>query len=516
MNTNESNQLLEYLRALRRRWRVVALIVVIVTGTALVVSVSGEKQYDATASLLLRNDEPVTSLLDPRGSSGSNDPERDLNTDVELVKVAGVAHAAQRKLRTTQSTDDLLDKISVETSSSSDIVTLKARDKDPARAARIANAFAEAYVEFRTRQARSRYEDTARLAQQQLDQLSPQELASAQGQALRARQRELQLTASLQSGGAEIVRRASVPTSAATPKPKVAGALGLLLGLLLGAAAVIALEVVDRRLKDENALEEFFGLPLLGVIPRAGRRGTSVDDPGQREAYGLLAANLRFSILTGRSNVVLVTSPSPGDGKTSVTFGLARALARLNLRVIAVEADLRRPAFGRHADVQDSVGLTGVLNGSPLEQELVWLDAGTLAPPVRGAAEEPGQIAVLPAGDLPGNPQSTLSQPGMRAVIEAARARADVVLIDTAPIGTVNDPITMTRLVDAVVLVARLNQTTKDAGRRALRVLRNMGLPLTGVVATGAASGHRYDYYSAESDGQESPPEPTGVQGRHG
>lgn len=502
MGSNDSVQLLDYLRAVRRRWPLVLLIVAVVTGTALAVSLSGEKEYDATAELLLRSEEPVNSLINPTASSGSEDPERDLNTDVELIKVAGVAHEAQRKLGIERTTDELLDQVSTETSSSSDIVDLTVRDSSATLAARIANAFAEAYVEFRTDQARSRYRDTAELAQRQLDQLTPAEAASAEGRALRARRDDLKLTAALQSGGAEIVRRASVPTSAATPRPMLSAALGLFLGLVLGAAAVVGLELVDRRLKDEQSLEAFFDLPLLGTIPKPGRRGRDVDDLGQREAYGLLAANLRFSVLTGSSNVVMITSPSPADGKTSVTLGLARALARLNLRVVAVEGDLRRPAFGRFADVDVSEGLTGVLEDGGLDREILWLDANTLAP-APGEGRGSGVIAVLPAGDVPANPQRTLAQPEMRGLIDTVRKQADVVLIDTAPIGTVNDAVTMMRFVDAVVLVTRLNQTTKDAGRRSLRVLRNLGVPLTGIVATGAGHSDRYTYASLHDAGSD-------------
>lgn len=517
MPSNDSIQLLEYLRAVRRRWPIVLLIVVVVSGSALAVSLSGEKQYDATAQLLLRNDEAVNSVVNPNATQGSNDPERDLNTDVELIKVGGVAHEAQRRLRLGRSSDDLLDQISTDTQSSSDIVDLKARDPDPQVAAQIANAFADGYVAYRVDQARARYLNAAKLAQSQYAQLTPEAKLTTEGRSLRARLNELQQLAALQSGGAQVVRRASVPTGAATPKPLLSGAIGLLLGLVLGAAAVIGLELVDRRLKDEDALEQFFGLPILGTVPKPSRRGNVVDDLGQREAYGLLAANLRFSVLTGSSNVVLVTSPSPGDGKTSVTFGLARALARLNLRVIAVEADLRRPAFEHHADLQDSLGLASVLGGERLDRELVWLDALTMKPPERGAREA-GLIAVLPAGELPANPQRALSQPEMRALVDTARGQADVVLIDTAPVGTVNDPVTMTRLVDAVVLVARVNQTTKDAGRRALRVLRNLGVPLTGVVATGTGASSRYGYYPSAPPQEDEDAEPaatTPERGQH-
>ncbi|MDQ3849209.1 MAG: Wzz/FepE/Etk N-terminal domain-containing protein [Actinomycetota bacterium] len=498
MTGRETIQLLDYLRAVRQRWRLVVLIVALCTGVALMVSLSSEKQYDATAQLLLRGEEPINSLLNPNGTAASQDPERDLNTDVQLIEVGPTAHLVQRQLGLTRSTDRLLDQIEAETSSDSDIVKLRARDHDPVLAARIANAFAEAYVQVRINSARARYRQAADLAQRQVLALSPADRRTDQGTELRARQRELQIAAALQTGGVELVRRASVPTHPSRPRPKLSAALGIVLGLLLGLGVALALNLIDRRFKDEQEMEDFFGLPILASIPRPGRRATALDDPAQREAYGLLAANLRLAAAGRGSSVVMITSPSPGEGKTSVTLGVARAYARLGLSVVAIEADLRRPAFGRFADVSSSGGLTGVLAGGSLANELLWLDADTLGPSGRDAGAR-GAIGLLPAGGGRDNPQRTLSDPGMRLVVEVARTMADVVLVDTAPLGTVNDAAMLASLVDAVALVVRLNQTTKDAGRRAIRTLGNLGPDILGLVVTDAAASERHVYYASSA-----------------
>ncbi len=504
MNANSTASPLEYLRALRERWRFVLLIAAITTVVALAVSLSGEKQYDASAELLLRGQEPINALLQPN-AGGSNDPERDLNTEVELIKVGGTAQAALRRLRLDRSTDALLEQVETETSSASNIVTLTVRDTDPVLAARIANAFAEAYVEVRVQSARQRYTQAAELAQQQLLQLTPLERRTSQGLELQARRRELQIAAALQTGGAEIVRRASVPKSASRPRPKLSGAIGLFLGLLLGLGLALARELVDRRFKSEDTVEAFFDLPILAAIPRAARRGRGLEDSGQRESYGLLAANLRLSAASQGSRVLMVTSSGPAEGKTSVTFGVARACARLGLRVIAVEADLRHPSFGRFADVSSSPGLAGVLDGSTmLASGLIRLDVDTLRSTANGAVGG-GEVAVLPAGALPINTQQVLNDPGVGRVIEVARSMADVVLIDTAPVGTVNDAVALTGLVDGVLLVVRLNQTTKESGRRALRVMSNVDAPLEGVVLTDAGAAETSVYYAPSSATREAP-----------
>lgn len=494
MNGQETIQLFDYVRAIRQRWRLVALVVLVTTGVALGFSLSSPKQYDAFAELLLRGQEPVNTLLDPNSGGGSRDPERELNTEVQLIKVAANAHAVRRQLNLDRSADDLLAQIRTDTSTSSNIVTLTVRDRDPELAAQIANAYAGVYVQFRLESARQRYLEAAELAQQQLLSLTPVDRRTLQGRELQARHRELQIAAALQTGGAEIVRRASIPSSPSRPRPKLSAALGLFLGLILGLGSAMLLNLVDRRFKDERQVEDFFDLPVLAGIPRRRRAGKP-DDPAQREAYGLLAANLSMATTRHATSVIMITSPGPGDGKTSVTLGLARAYAQLGLSVIAIEADLRRPSFARYADTSTSAGVTGVLAGSPLASELIWLDSTMLQPADDDSGG--GAVGLLPAGELPRNPQRALSDSAMRDLVEVSRALADVVLIDTAPVGTVNDATMVDRVVEGVAIVVRLKQTTIDAARRTNRTLANLQAERLGLVVTDAGGASRDAYYTA-------------------
>jgi len=509
MNGNDTSQLVDYLRVLRRRWWLVALLTILTTAAALAVSLSGQKQYEATTEVLLRTQEPINSVLTPEAGLAPADPERELNTQVQLIRKADTAYEAQRRLRLGRSAGDLLEQVETDVSTSSDIVDITARDTEPLLAARIANAFAEAYVASRAESAREGFVEAARLAEIRLQALSEAERNSPQGLALQQSKVTFENAAAVQTPGADIVRRASVPESPASPRPLLSGALGLVLGLLLGIAVALALELFDRRLKSEDAVENFFELPILASIPRPSRRGA--DDRAQREAYGLLAANLDFTTLTRDSNVVMVTSPAPGEGKTTVTLELGRALTRLGLTVIALEADLRRPTFSTRVQVDGSRGLGGVLRGAGLDRELVWLDINTLEPVATEAADG-SAFAVLPAGHLPEDPQRTLARPTMRAVIQSCRRLADVILIDTPPIGTVNDPATLARHVDSVVLVARLGQTTKDAGRRAQRVLGNADVDLPGIVLTGAGDSESYSYYGPTGPATQAPSRPEDEQ----
>lgn len=496
MRSTDTVHPLDPLRAMTTRWPLVLLVTLVVGGTALGVSLTGDKQYDATVKLLVgEREEPINNLLEPGSSGGSSDPERDVNTGVEVIKAGGTAAVVRRNLGLRRSDDELLEQIDVESSSSSNIISLRARDHDPALAARIANDFARSYRDFRLNSARKRYQQAAQLAGTQLETLTPAERAAPDGQALKARQRELQIAGALQTGGAEIIRVAKVPDKPSRPRPILSTALGLSLGLLLGGFVALLLGFADRRLKTEEEIETLFGLPILGAIPPLARRAGSRAEHVQREAFGLLAANLRFTALADEGKVLMITSPSPVEGKTSVTLGLARAFALLGLRVIAIEGDLRRPAFASYATLGPSLGLTAVLSGETrLPGALVAIDVETLKP-VEQRTKDTITFSMLATGALPTDPQRVLMGPLMNSTLRIARSLADVVIIDTAPVGTVSDAAGLLRMVDSTAIVVRLGATTKDAAERALRVLRNVDVELAGLIVTDAVRSEAPGYY---------------------
>jgi succinoglycan biosynthesis transport protein ExoP len=497
-----AQQVGDYLRALRRRWKLILLITALVTGAALTASLTSPKQYDAAAQLLLsQSDQAVNELLTGRSSS-SSDPERDINTSVELIKLDAIANRVRRDLNLSTPTSDLLDQVTTGVEGTSDLVTITVRDSDPRRAAAIANGFARGYVTFRRTSARAGLNEAAQLAQAQLRRLAPDERTGERGRQLQGRIQELQTAAALQTGGAEVVRNASVPDDPSRPRPLLSAALGLFVGLLLGVVGALIVDLLDRRIRDEDTVEEEFDLPLLTSIPRPAR-GRDGDDREQREAYGMLGANLRFSSARAESQVLMVTSAMPEEGKTTVSLGLARALAQLGQRVIVLEADLRRPAFRRYVDLPASGGLAQVLAGaSELGDELIWLDATSQEPVTLDDLEEGLSFALLPVGDAPLNAQRALASPAMASVLEQARALSDIVIIDTAPIGTVNDAATLIDHVDAALVVSRLNRTTRDAARRTKRVLGNLGVALAGVVVTdGTMVSDGYYHYDTDVEG---------------
>ena len=371
------------------------------------------------------------------------------------------------------------------------------RDPDPARAARLANAFATRYVAARESDARSAFEQAASRARKQLESLPP-----AQGRELRSRLQELEVGSTLQTGNADVIQPATKPTTPASPRVLFDTVLAAFLGLVLGVVSAGMLELLDRRVKDEDDVRLITGLPSLAGIP-VPRRATGSRrlelDREQIEGYRSLATNLRFFKLGSKAKRLLITSPSPLDGKTSVTLSLARALAEFGQEVIAVECDLRGSRFADYLELSEAQGLSSILPGmAQWSQAVVEVDA-TLRADASRAQGKSLRFSVLPSGPVPPNPHALLSSPEMHELLVELGTSKDVVLLDAPPLGTLTDAVPLLPWVDCVVLVVRLQHTSRDALKKACNILAEMdAVPVLGTVLTGVPRPPRSGHYRAE------------------
>jgi capsular exopolysaccharide synthesis family protein len=279
----------------------------------------------------------------------------------------------------------------------------------------------------------------------------------------------------------------------------VAGFLGLVVGVLFA----LWREFADRRLRDEEDVQVVLDLPVLGTIPRGSRAvtGRSNDRRArlEQESYSTLAVNLRFLTLGSERPLVLVTSPAAQDGKTVVTLRLAAALSAVGHRVLAVEADLRHPSFAKYLDLPRGPGLAMVLAGiSEFGDELVSIDAATLERNTSASSPENASFLVLPAGRAVPNPHGVLTSERMRRLLAEAYAHAEIVLIDTPPVGVVSDAAGLADVATSCLVVLRLNRTTRDEARDAVRALQTVGANVSGLVLTGARPDFQhYHYYTS-------------------
>lgn len=276
-----------------------------------------------------------------------------------------------------------------------------------------------------------------------------------------------------------------------SPDKRYNTALGLAAGFMLGVVAAIAAATLDNRVRNERSLAEAGDVTFLGSLRQrsssAGEEATVLQNPtgGAAEEYRQLRSSLRYATLSKQPLAVVVSSSTPGEGKSTVALNLASVIAEAGQRVLLIDADLRRPRVAAYANVDGSVGVTDVLVG---QADLVE----TIQP-----LGDSG-VDVLPAGGTPPNPGELLASPQMAEVIEYGRAHYDTVVVDTAPVLAVADALGLTQYCDGLVLVARSDRTRKLDLQRSLEAIEAAGADVFGAVLNGSrpAKGRDSHYYS--------------------
>ena len=281
---------------------------------------------------------------------------------------------------------------------------------------------------------------------------------------------------------------ASLPTKPSSPKPKENLIIGLALGVVLGCGAALVVESLDRRLKDSADVEKASGLTALGIVPLWMPNEPVPTENFPRstraEAYRKVRTNLAFVSEGGPPKSIVITSAASSEGKTSLAVNLAVASARTGQKVVLVDADLRRPMVQSYLDSPAHLGLVDVLAGTVELKDALQFS-------------EVGRMDVLVSGPVPTNPNELLGSDTMRRTIRQLEADYDIVIIDTPPVLPVADALSLAVIVDAVVIVARLGQTTRDRLRRTNEALANVHANVVGVVPNGAVEKEDSAYYYA-------------------
>ncbi|MEO0533080.1 MAG: polysaccharide biosynthesis tyrosine autokinase [Cyanobacteria bacterium P01_A01_bin.123] len=316
-------------------------------------------------------------------------------------------------------------------------------------------------------------------------------------------EREL-LQAELAQGGYnwQVVESPQVGKKVA-PNPKSNLMLGAIAGLFIGGIAAFARESMDRVVHTSDELQKQTALPLLGILPaytpgwingRNGDRNLTPVDLNQsdlvktvqaapvRESLDLIAKNIELLATEHKLKAIMVSSALPNEGKTTLTLGLALSAARLNQRVLVVDADLRQPTLHRELALPNNAGLTVL--------------AGGLIHRVNPAAVSFGPIAidVLTAGPEPSDPLRVLSSHRVKQLVALLRRNYDLILIDTPPVLGMADTLQVGSFCDGAVLVARIDRITQPDLNQAMHSLSQ--LRLLGVVANGVKqSATRYADY---------------------
>lgn len=308
------------------------------------------------------------------------------------------------------------------------------------------------------------------------------------------RLREVSQEAQLGSNNVTVLDRAVVPSVPSSPRPALNLALGLLVGMLVAATAITLRERTETRVQDPRQVTPWFGVPLLGTIPKAAPGEVPVEQLNMprsllSEAYQTLTNTLRLNFRPGGGTVLLVTSSNESEGKTLTSYALALDLSRNDQRVLLVDCDLRRGSLNHLLKIVRGKGLSEVLSG-----QVDWRSA-------RHAA----QFDLITSGTLPADPARLLGSAELVRVLEEAATEYDVVVLDGPPMLGLADAQILAQLTDLTILAMQAAATPRQRMIETLSRLGKTGIKPLGIVLTqfdAKSSGYAYEYgYSYYSYG---------------
>jgi polysaccharide biosynthesis transport protein len=364
---------------------------------------------------------------------------------------------------------------------------------------------------------------------------------------LQTRLKEAQVAAAVKDPSVHVLDPAELARKPVRPRPLLYGAAGIVLGFMLGLALAYMRETRDHAIHTRADVLAATGAPVLGLIPRMnaadrflarlrlaeelgppgatmkiplrgkaralaerangnGGSGVALNDPAMRspvaEAYSTLQTNLAFMNPDAKMQVIVLTSPLSGDGKTTSAANLAVTLVQRGQNVLLIDADLRRGIVNRVFGAQREPGLTNILDGSSsLESAVRRVDLGRA-----------GSLHYVTTGTLPSSPAAVLSSKPLPALLDRLKQHYDTIIVDSPPINVVTDAALLGKYADGVVLIVRAGVTPVQALTFAAEQLRHVHAPILGAVLNdidfhrdsvydGAYRfyGHRDRYYMAEA-----------------
>jgi capsular exopolysaccharide synthesis family protein len=297
---------------------------------------------------------------------------------------------------------------------------------------------------------------------------------------LQTRVKEAQIAAAVTDASVRLVDPAVAPSRPIKPRPMVTLAFATMLGLGMGLAGAVIRDHLDRTVRSREDLQTRLpGLPILSVVPRAvrrnGRDGVTVveGESPSAEAYRQLRTNLSFANPDQPQRVLVLTSPTPGDGKSMTSANLAATLAQQGVRCLLIDADMRRGALHEAFGQERDPGLSQVLAGQA--------DFDAAVRRVR-LGDTGAQLDFLPGGVHPPNPAELLGSPRLRKLLDACRERYDMIVLDAPPLNLVTDATLIGGAADGMIVVVRAGVTRTDSLDVAVDQLETSRAPLMGVV----------------------------------
>jgi Mrp family chromosome partitioning ATPase len=306
---------------------------------------------------------------------------------------------------------------------------------------------------------------------------------------LTSRYRQQAVESKIETRPVQIINRAEPSVRPVKPNLKLNLALSFVVGIVLGLSLAFFIEYLDTSIKTMDDVEKYLGISVLAVIPR-GAKFLTLDDPNSRftEGYRILCAKLN---LTGRRDVarcITVLSGGPGEGKSTTTFNLGWVCAQSGMRVLIIDADIRRPSMHRAVGLENTLGLGEFLAGQASLDELVQ---STSIP----------NMEILTAGNLGPEDLGGFSRARFASLLEICRNNYDVIMVDSPPVLGISDASVISQEVDVTLLLIQHRRYPRNVSQRAKRVIEEVGGKLFGVILNNVniKTDDNYYYYAGYS-----------------
>lgn len=422
-------------------------------------------------------------------------------TDAALVLQLPVRQQVIKELGLPDTPDQLRARITVSPQQTTNLIDVTVDDRNPQRAADIANKLMSDFVATFTSDNQGRVAQAGAALAAQISSLE-KTLAGQQSQLAKAQASKtdtatlqqqiqannallVQLTtnySSFQSQQAQVLDSiavaspAAAPLTPSSPQKTLNTLLGALAGLLIGFGIAAFFEYVDQGLRNPDDVRERLGLPTLAVIPKfapssVARSDKRVEAAG--EAYRRLRTNVLFAGVDGPTTSVVVVSVAAGEGKSRTAANLAAVMAAAGQNVLLVDADMRRPTQHRLFDRPLRNGLS----------ELLLVAARGTPPALDGRFSTTiPHLSVITAGMIPPNPSELLASKHTASVIRYLQNTFDFVVFDTPPTALVTDALTLASTATATVIVVEPGKSNARAVGAAVESLRSVGANVLGVV----------------------------------
>jgi capsular exopolysaccharide synthesis family protein len=427
----------DYIRVLRKGWVFIVGLTLLGLAIGAGYSIVKTPEYEATAKVFVsvQTSGSVSDL-----TQGAGFARNQVQSYVDVVTTPVVLQPVVSSLNLDISVEQLARKVTATSPLDTVIVMISVSDGSPLRAAEVANAIA------------SSFESTvADLVPENVDGVTPVKIT--------------------------LLQQALIPSAPSSPNVPLNLIVGGIIGLAIGIGIAVLRGVLDTRIRNEHDVEQITDAPIIGGVAFDSRTPENPlvvkDDPRspRAESFRTLRTNLQFLSLGDAPRTFVVTSSIPGEGKSTTASNLAIVIALSGLKVIIVDADLRKPKLAEYLGLEGAAGLTDVLVGRAQPNDVIQRWGET-------------NLYVLPAGKIPPNPSELLGSKAMTTLIQSLEGAFDVVLFDAPPLLPVTDAAVLAKSTTGAILVVASGRAHKGQLKGAIATLSNVEARTAGIVMT--------------------------------